>query len=745
MRFLKTTISASMVALSLSMARGETSPVQWSDSTMVLDEVSVTAIKNGGSPLSVPGSVTTVSQAQIERLDIVNIKQATSLVPNFYIPDYGSRMTSSIYVRGLGARIDQPVVGLNVDNVPFLNKDNYDFDMADIQRIEVYRGPQSTLYGRNTMAGLVSVYTLSPLSYQGLRLMGQIGTNTSFNGNIGYYFKLKPGLGMSVTLSSVKTDGFFRNGFNGSKTGKEESCGLRWKTVWRLSDVLTAENTASVNFNKQSGYAYQSLETGEINYNDTCYYERTGIADGLTLNWTLPGVTLSSISSFQYINDDVTLDQDFLPQSYFTLSQRRHEWAFTQDFIAKGKKRGYGWLAGAFMFYKRTNMSAPVTFKDDGIRHLIENNANQPGSKYPIRWNDRSFVLNSDFMQPVYGLAVYHRSSLELGRLSLSADIRLDYEHVGLDYHNYTSTSATMWDTTVDPERPYQHIQVDIDERERLNRSFTELTPKLMAEYDFGDISTYVSVAKGYTAGGYNTQMFSDVLQQKLMGKFGISETYPVKDIITYKPEKSWNYEAGVHFRFPRLNMSGSAALFYIDCLDQQLTMFPAGNTTGRIMANAGKTRSYGAELSLRWTPVDRLALYGAYGFTNARFVEFGDGRDDFSGNRVPYAPQNTMYVSGEYTFDFKRSEWMRSLSIHVGARGVGSIYWNEANTVRQPFYVLTDASLTLEIARFIDAEIKAENLLDAGYDVFYFKSVGNEFVQRGLPRRFYGTLRFIF
>ena len=85
-------------------------------------------------------------------------------------------MTSTIYVRGMGARIDQPVVGFNVDNVPFLNKDGYDFDIEDIDRIEVLRGPQSTLYGRNTMGGLVNVYTLSPMKYQGLRSMLEYGT-----------------------------------------------------------------------------------------------------------------------------------------------------------------------------------------------------------------------------------------------------------------------------------------------------------------------------------------------------------------------------------------------------------------------------------------------------------------------------------------------------------------------------------------------------------------------------------------
>ena len=108
-----------------------------------------------------PEASTVVGAGMIQRLNIVTMKEVSELAPNFYIPDYGSRMTSSIYVRGLGARIDQPVIGLNVDNVPFLNKDNYDFDLCDIERIEVLRGPQSTLYGRNTMGGLVNIYTFA--------------------------------------------------------------------------------------------------------------------------------------------------------------------------------------------------------------------------------------------------------------------------------------------------------------------------------------------------------------------------------------------------------------------------------------------------------------------------------------------------------------------------------------------------------------------------------------------------------
>lgn len=720
--------------------RADDTAVEWSDSTLTLSEVSVTAIKEPQYRSLRPTAVTTIGASQIERLDILNVKHAAELVPNFYIPDYGSRMTSSIYVRGLGARIDQPVVGLNVDNVPYLNKDNYDFDLADIERIEMYRGPECTLYGRNTMGGLINLYTLSPLRYQGVRAMLQYGSGNSVNASVSVYHKWNDHIGSSLSLSYGHTDGFFRNENNGKKTDKENQWSLRMKHSFSDGGQFYAENVTGINLSRQGGYPYQSIATGQIAYNDTCYYKRLGVTDGLTLRWTLPGVTLSSITSFQYINDDMTLDQDFLPLSYFTLSQVRHEWAFTQDFIARGEKGRYSWLGGVFGFYKRTNMSAPVTFKDDGIKGLIEDHFNRPEIRFPIRWDDRTFVLGSNFLIPDRGVAVYHRSSYGFGRFTASADVRLDYEKVGIEYHNFTNTSYTRWNSTVTPWEVFSHETVNIDERGSMSQDFVQFLPKVTLEYDFGSGVAYVSAAKGYKAGGYNTQMFSDVLQQSLMAELGLASKYDPKEIISYKPEESWNYELGARFSIPRWNLTGNGAIFYIDCRNQQLTMFPEGTTTGRIMTNAGKTRSYGLEMSLKWNPLQSLEINAAYGLTNAEFVEFNNGRTNYKGKRVPYAPGNTLYAGADYDWQLN-GRLLKSLRLHVGARGVGDIYWDEANSVKQNFYLLPDASVTLESDKF-SVQLWGENLTDTDYDVFYFVSIGNAFLQKGRPRMVGATLR---
>lgn len=709
-----------------------------------LDEVSVTAIKSTNSGMAARGAVaaTVVSGKEIERLGIVTMKNVSEVAPNFYIPDYGTRMTSSIYVRGIGARIDQPVVGLNVDNVPFLNKDNYDFDLVDIERVEVLRGPQSTLYGRNTMGGVVNITTLSPLRYRGFRFMAEAGTGTLLRASASAYFGVSSRVAMAVSGNVSYLGGYFTNEYSGAKADREESGAVRWKTSWRPSSAVTVENTASLSLSRQHGYPYESVATGCIAYNDTCFYRRTGISDGLTVNWRHSAFTVSSITSFQYIDDNMTLDQDFLPDSYFTLTQKRREWAVTQDFVAKGRSGSYSWLAGVFGFYKRSRLEAPVTFREDGIERLIVEHRNEVNPVYPISWDESSFRLDSRFTSPTGGVAVYHRSAVDLGDWTFAADLRLDYETTTLDYNSWCRSAYTIWDLT-DAEKPevFDHVGLVIDNPGSLSKSFTQLLPKLTVQYRLPAPGSeiFASFSKGYKAGGYNTQMFSDVLQQKVMETMGLSAKYDANTIISYAPEKSWNYEVGCRLSTADRSLSGEMALFYIDCRDQQLTMFPEGTTTGRIMANAGKTRSVGAEISGRWRPASQWMIRASYGFTSAEFVDFDNGREDYAGRRVPYVPQNTFFAGVSWNRPLSRS---LSIEINVGLRGVGSIYWDEANRYRQPFYALLDASASVAGRRWSVA-LSGDNLTATRYATFSYESIGNRFVQRGKPARGAVTFRY--
>ncbi|MDE6627997.1 MAG: TonB-dependent receptor, partial [Muribaculaceae bacterium] len=591
------------------------------------------------------------------------------------------------------------------------------------------------LFGRNTMGGLINIHTLSPFSFQGVRLMAEYGSRNTYTASAGVYGRLSSRLASSLTLYAAGTDGFFRNSYNNSRVGKERQWSARWRAMWRPAEDVTVANTASVSHAAQAGYPYRSLAAGTIAYNDTCFYRRLTVTDGLTANARVGNVSLSGIASFQYIDDNMTLDQDFMPADLFTLTQKRREWAVTLDLVARGKpSEHYRWLVGLFGFTRRADMSAPVRFFDSGIAQLIEQNANSNMPDYPIRWDSRELPLLSDFVIPTTGASAYHQSDLTLGNLSLTAGLRLDWENPRLRYNSASESSYTRFHRLPDGTLEVMNSRhpVVISDAGRLSRDFLQLLPKLSASWtlpqEFGNV--FASVTKGYKSGGYNTQMFSDVLQQRIKEKLGLAALYGIDEIVAYKPEKTWNYEVGAHLSLLSSRLKIDAALFWIDVRDQQLTTFPAGTVTGRVMTNAGRSRSRGAELSASYLFPCGFMARAAYGYTDARFLRYDGGTASYAGKRIPYAPANTLFLGAAYSRSLEGAVVDR-ISADVNLRGIGRIYWDEANSVAQPFYALLDASVRADRGNF-SAELWADNITSTQYATFYFVSIGNAFLQQG-------------
>ena len=720
-------------------------PISMGD-TLSLGEVTVTAIKQSADLRTQATALTIIGRQEAERNQAISVKTAADLVPNLFIPDYGSRMTSTVYVRGIGTRIDQPAVGLTIDNVPVMTKENYDFDLMDIARFEMLRGPQNTLYGRNTLGGVMNVYTLSPLNYQGTRAVVEGANHGTWRVGASHYRLLKNDLGISLSAQYNSTKGEFTNLHNGKRCDWERQFGARMKLEWRNYDGWYVSNVASVSVGRQGGYPYEWVETGNIAYNDTCFYRRTSIMDGLTVRKDFDRFILSSITSYQYLDDNMTLDQDFTVHDYFTLTQARRAHAVTQDFIVRSHKKseGYNWLVGASGFYRRYKMDAPVTFYDYGIEQFIEKHVNDAIPEYPIAWDTRSFVLGSHFTSPNGGAALYHESTYHWGQWTLQAGVRLDYEHAQLNFHSETHTGYNTY--VLATGALFSHENIDIDDQGTLNKDFFDILPNASLTWhpwEGKNHTIYFAFQGGSKAGGFNTQMFSDVLQQRLMGMMGIGLQYDVDKMVGYKPEKAWNYELGGHFECWDGRVQSDLDVFFMDCRDRQLTVFPPSTTTGRMMTNAGKTHSWGAEFAMVVNPTELTHLNLSYGFTHATFKDYNDGKVDHSGKRVPYAPMHTLFAEASHSVKVG-GDANKLLTLAANVRATGDIYWDDANTLRQPFYALLGASITWQQKQY-SLQLWGRNLTDTQYKTFYFVSIQHHFLQRGHGRATGATLRLNF
>ena len=715
-----------------------------------------------------PISSSVMGEALLEREQIHSVKDLSAIMPNFYQPDYGSKMTSSIYVRGFGARIDQPVIGVTVDGVPYLNKNNYDFDMMDVVRVELLRGPQSTLYGRNTMGGQMNVYTLSPMNYTGMRGSVEYGSGNTINGKLMYYGRSGNGrFGYSVGGYYNRTDGFFDNAYDGSNVDWGQSSGGRVRLVWDLGSNWEIDNSASIGYTDEGGYAYAMYDAdndvvGPINYNSPSGYMRLNVSDGLMLSHAGEKYKFTATTSLQYMHDRMRMDNDLTPASIFTLAQEQKEWAVTEDvvFRTNDMSRRWQWLTGAYGFYKTIDMQAPVSILDEGINSLVL--GNMPDMiKSLLEFDRDALTVASNFDLPTMGLALYHESSLRAGeRWRFTAGLRLDYEVAKMKYDNFSQIGYKMGAMRpgMQPMIPdYRMVEVPFKGDEKLD--YLELLPKFAVNFTTGVGDLYVTATRGYKAGGFNTQIFSDILQNKVktalmddaMSAMGRPATptepspYDEASVTTYKPEYSWNYEVGGKLRFADNRLNWDFAAFWIECRDQQLTVFPDGLTTGRMMSNAGKSRSRGVETTLEWQRRESmrgLSVVGSYGYTNAKFVEFNDGVNDYAGNYLPYAPQHTASLGASYRFSVSNSGLLKYIDLNASWQGAGKIYWNEANTLAQNFYSQLNASLMFQF-RDVALTLWGRNLTNTDFYTFYFKSMNNNFYNHGKPCRVGATLSF--
>ena len=749
-----------------------------------------------------PMSSSMFSASDMQNLDVRDLRELSAYVPSFTMPNYGSRYTSSMYVRGIGSRINSPAVGIYIDGMPIVSKSAFNVHSYQLDRVDVLRGPQGTLYGQNTEGGLIRMYSRNPMTYQGTDINLSIGTAFYRNAEISHFNKVSDKFAFSISGFYDGQNGFFKNQATGERADKYNEAGGKIRLVFIPTERWNINYTADYQYVRQNGFPYGLLDesTGkaeEPSTNRQSNYRRNLFNTALDLNFRGNYFDFNSTTSYQFLKDYMMMDIDYQPVDFMHLEERQFQNAFTQEFVLKGNRKSiWHWTLGTFGSFQWMKTWAPVHFNEGitnniakSVRDAMYNSmlnsmaGRMAASGMPMQMAltqaaaniekaggismDVSMEVPGLFHTPTFNVGFFHESSLDItDRLRATLGVRYDYTHVKIYYDTYAIMSLTanvMGQTATNDLTSY------LDYKHHDN--FDQFLPKLGLSYRIDDYGSniYATWSKGYRAGGFNMQMFSDILQVELnansqkanRSSYDIPHTETdydnMRNTIAYKPETSMNYEFGTHLNLFNNRIQLDVSAFYMKVQNQQLSVMAGTYGYGRMMVNAGKSYSCGVEMSLRGKAIDNhLTWLLNYSYTHAVFKDYQDSIASPNGGyelvnykdkKVPFVPEHSFSAAADYRFDIS-STGLRSIVIGANVNGQGKIFWDEQNLYNQKLYFVLGAHADANFG-FFTMSIWGRNLTDSKYNTFAVSSSAtgpkNYYAQRGNPLQFGVDLRFHF
>lgn len=740
-----------------------------------LDEVVVVSQPKEAYRLRLqPVSSTVLTAEGLTNLHVTDLRELSDYVPSFVMPAYGSRYTSSMYIRGIGSRVNNPAVGVYLDNIPLVSKSMHNMHTYQLDRVDVLRGPQGTLYGQNTEGGLVRMYSRHPLNYQGTDIRLGIATGLYRNVEAAHNARLSDVFGLSVAGFYNGQNGFFKNQATDEKADKYDEAGGKLRLIWQPTDRLSLDWMADYQYVKQNGFPYGlvdkvSEETADPSTNRQGTYDRNMLTTGLNIGYRGNLYNLDYTISWQYLKDNMLMDIDYLPRDFMHMEQAQLQNAITQELVLKSKKsERWHRSTGAFFSRQWLKTDAPVyfdsemnaflskTIEDYAYYGMLNSMAARMGMEAAKTMIERAggchIAMAIDpipglFRTPQTNYGLFHESNIELlSHLTATIGLRYDHSHVSIDY--LTSARAVLDESVMGVNvKAYVNSMLQHDESD----NYEQLLPKFGLSYrlDRHGSNIYATVSKGYRAGGYNIQMFSDILQTELQNsaqsardelnlEHDANAYENIRHTIAYKPEVSWNYEVGTHLNLFDSQVHFDFAAYYMQIRNQQLSVMAGNYGFGRMMVNAGKSYSCGLEAALRGSAFDnRLSWSLAYGYTHAVFKNYIDSVKvdgvnvpvDYAKKHVPYVPEHTFSIAADYHLD--------KLTLGANLSGQGKTYWDETNDYQQKLYAKLGAHVDYDLGPVV-VTLWGQNLTDAKYNTFAVSSSANgeklTFAQRANP-----------
>ncbi len=597
-----------------------------------LEEVLVTAQKRSQSLQDVPVAVTAFDAETLQRQRINRVTDLTLFAPNVEIIDTPSSTTAAtIAIRG-ASQINPAVtwensVGIYLDGV-FIGKNlGAVFDVVDLERVEVLRGPQGTLYGKNTVGGAVNLITRKPSGELGGSVQAEMGNNGiwALRGTVDT--PEVAGLKATATVMTRERDGFydnepdpFGNPFAGAPSGSEfqsqQSDAARLAVQWDINDSWVANYSfdysdqdndprlgqltqTSLNSFLSSGGLQDAYLTSEDDRadeasNDWAFYERAeSSGHALDVTWSGDNMQVRSITAYRQMDFEDLIDIDGTPVDVFHSGREVEYDAFSQELQLSGSLNQLDYLVGLFYFKEDADVFNPITFFG------------------------------------AFGLpTANNRYGLEAE--SVAAFGQVDWRPAAFD-DRLTVTLGLRWTE----EEKDQYVDQPGNYSAQADDTFNNTSPALALAYAVSDdVNVYGRVARGWKSGGFNGEASSE---QRFVN--------------AYDDEDVTAYEIGVKSRMLDGRLQVNAAVFYNDIENFQLSVFE-GAAAASLVENVPEFVTSGFELEAIAQVSENLRVNLSYGYLDAEYEEFSNDftlfdKDDAG---VPYSPENSLSVGLDWS-----------------------------------------------------------------------------------------------
>lgn len=612
----------------------------------ILQEIVVTARRRAENLQDVPIAVSVLSGSFLQENLIRNADDLYGLVPGLYFTNSGGITPTSDYIylilRGVGFNGGQePATGMFVDGM-YVPQLGYDIEFLDLERLEVLRGPQGTLFGRNTQAGALNLVTRKPgESFSGKAEIEAARFDT-YRVLAAVSGPLADGVYGGLSGQYRQTDGYMNNTVAGAQDIDSSEYSVRGTLRWVQGDAFEANlavDTSRWDGNEMDFGSLLSCRCYALEQDRRAEDSRKNDGAQLTADWSLAeSLKFTSITGYRELEaatfaefDGVETDQtpttatgppdasgSFVPATFQgdnqdLLTTQRY---WSEELRLAGNAESVDWLVGAYYFEQDQRNYAqqelgPGVVTDPAIAFLV-----------PL-------IDRLDFSSDREGWALFGQASWRpADRLELTGGIRYAEERVSVDGYFFRNIVA------FENDNPNFFNAADRD-------TFDNVSPMGSISWRFGETTkVYATVSKGWKAGGFSR--------------------YPSEAtaVVPYDAETSVNYELGLKSTSASGRFVVNAALFEIDIKDQQLftTTFDSAGVPVSTITNAGESRSRGAELEVSARPHDSLDLSLALAYTDAEFVDFTQQAADGSfvvrdGQPFEFVPKWTGSASVEYRF----------------------------------------------------------------------------------------------